>query len=145
MFSIKDTGQAAINFQNKKNKSFKKLGNLNVLMLGKEHGRPRPRDKGVVSFLYFLHWEQIIINRSNDNWIFLLFFPLLICLSQLTDNFSQEKTARKFSCHLAMYFIVTRDFWKSIFASSLFSRRACQSKNKDNKRWINIIICVYLI
>jgi len=56
MFSVKDTGQAAINFQNK---YLKKLGNLNVLMLGKEHGRPgcgwlQSRDKRVVS-LYFLH------------------------------------------------------------------------------------------
>ena len=59
MFSIEDTGQAARNFQNKKNQYFKKLGYLNVLMLGKEHGRPgcgwlQSRDKRIVSFLYFL-------------------------------------------------------------------------------------------
>ena len=106
-------------------------------MLGKEHGGPwcgwlQSRDKRVVSFLYFLHWEQIIINIDQNYQ--------LIGKNKLT----KEKTARKFSCHLAMYFIVTRDFWRSTFASSLFSRRACQSKNKDNKGWINII-CVYLV
>ena len=27
--------------------------------------------------------------RPNDNWSFLLFFPLLICFYQLTDSFSE--------------------------------------------------------
>ena len=49
------------------------------------------------------------------------------------NKLTKENTARNFSCHLAVYFIVTRDFWRSTFASLLFSRRACQSKNKDNK------------
>ena len=75
MFSIKDTGQAAINFKNEKNQYFKKLGNLNVFMLGKEHGRPgcvqlQSRDKRVVSFLYFFFLD------TSDNYLGYFIHPI---------------------------------------------------------------------